>query len=78
MPLSWLFGEFSAGAYWNDITRKMMGEYSVPDPGKKTIHKNVQMHIKWEWILECNLFCDRISLLKNVQMHGNGECNNGD
>lgn len=48
MPLSWLFGEFSAGAYWNDITRKMMGEYSVPDPGKKAIHKNVQMHIKWE------------------------------
>ena len=31
---------------------------------EKTIHKNVQMHIKWEWILECNLFCDRISLLK--------------
>lgn len=25
-----------------------------------------------------NLFCDRISLLKNVQMYGNRECNDGD
>ena len=23
-------------------------------------------------------FCDRILLLKSVQMHGNGECNDGD
>ena len=23
-------------------------------------------------------FCDRISLLKSVQMHGNGECNDGE
>lgn len=24
MPLSWLFDECSVGAYWHDITRKMM------------------------------------------------------
>ena len=43
----------------------------------ESIHKNVQMHIKWEWILKSNLICNRIALLKNVHMHGNGECNNG-
>ena len=43
-----------------------------------SLHKNVQIHIKWEWILKFNLFCDRMSLLKNVQIHGNGECNDGD
>ena len=36
------------------------------------------MHIKWEYILKFRSFCDRISLLKSVQMHGNGECNDGD
>ena len=43
-----------------------------------TLHKSVQMHIKWEYILKFRSFCDRISLLKSVQMHGNGECNDGD
>ena len=43
-----------------------------------TLHKSVQMHIKWECILKFRSFCDRISLLKSVQMHGNGECNDGD
>ena len=42
------------------------------------LHKNVQMHRKQEWILKFNLFYDRISLLKNVQMRRNGECNDGD
>ena len=41
------------------------------------LHKNVQMHIKWEWILKFRLFYDRIPLLKSVQIHGNGECDNG-
>ena len=36
------------------------------------------MHIKWEYILKFRSFCDRISLLKSVQMHGNGERNDGD
>ena len=36
------------------------------------------MHIKWEYILKFRLFCDRISLLKSVQMHGNEERNDGD
>ena len=43
-----------------------------------TLHKSVQMHIKWEYILKFRSFCDRISLLKSVQMHGNGERNDGD
>ena len=43
-----------------------------------TLHKSVQMHIKWEYILKFRSFCDRISLLKSVQMHGNGKCNDGD
>ena len=41
------------------------------------LHKNVQMNIKWEWILKFWLLCDRISLVKSVQIHGNRECNNG-
>ena len=41
------------------------------------LHENVQMHIKWEWILKFNLSCDRMSLLKSVQMHRNGEFNDG-
>ena len=43
-----------------------------------TLHKSVQMHIKWEYILKFRSFCDRISLLKSVQIHGNGERNDGD
>ena len=43
-----------------------------------TLHKSVQMHIKWEYILKFTSFCDRISLLKSVQMHGKGERNDGD
>ena len=43
-----------------------------------TLHKSVQMHIKWEYILKFRSSCDRISLLESVQMHGNGDCNDGD
>ncbi len=32
---------------------------------------------KWEWILKSNLFCDRISLLRSVQMHENRVCSDG-
>lgn len=41
------------------------------------LHKTVHMNIKWEWILKIWLYCDKILLLKTVQMHENKEHNNG-
>ena len=42
-----------------------------------TLHKNVQTHIKWKRILKSVVFSDKIALLKNVHMHKNGKCNDG-
>lgn len=36
-------------------------------------HENVYMHVKYAWILLFKLYFDKITLLKSVHLHGNGE-----